>query len=305
MRVITTLSEIPENINSIVSIGSFDGVHLGHQQILKSLIDQKTPNAETLVITFWPHPKKVLTNSAPLLLSTLDERLEEIEKIGIDNVLVLEFTTAISNLSAEEFLENILIKKLHLQKIILGYDHKFGNDRKGDIAFLKEASRKHQFEVIEIPAQLIDNSTVSSTAIRKAIHEHDMSTAQQLLGRYYSIQGTVNEGQQLGRTIGYPTANLTFQENQKLLPPNGVYAVYVNIENEQFSGMMNIGHRPTVNGNTISYEVHIFDFNKNIYSKPLTVQFVQYIRDEVKFENIQALITQLQLDEKNIRALLK
>jgi riboflavin kinase / FMN adenylyltransferase len=304
VKVIYNLAEFPKDIQTVLSIGMFDGVHKGHQQIIQELKRHTSSNLKSVVLTFWPHPKKILsTQQAPKLLSTLEERIELLEDEGIDYVVVLPFTKELSELTARKFVEEILIEKLHINTIVMGYDHKFGNDRKGDINFLKSLSTELKFNVVEIPAHLIEQMTISSTEIRTALAQHQILTATTLLGRYYSIEGTVVKGRALGRTIGFPTANIQIHPD-KLVPANGVYAVWAEGELGMYPAMINIGNNPTIPGASHSVEVNIFDFNANLYDQILQVYFVDYLREEVKFSGIDALVAQLKLDEINARQLL-
>ncbi len=305
MKVLNHLNDFPADIQSVVSIGTFDGVHKGHQQIIRELKKQTNSGCQSVVLTFWPHPKKILSSqAAPKLLSTLDERIQLLEKEGVDYVLVLPFTKELSELSALAFVEEILVKKLHLHTIVMGYDHKFGNDRKGDLPFLKSLSTTLHFNVVEIPAQLIEETAVSSTQIRKALNHHNIQEASLLLGHYYSIRGEVVSGRKLGRTIGYPTANIELDHADKLIPAKGIYAVWAEGSFGIRPAMMSIGDNPTIEGAKFSIEVHIFDFNADLYTQHLRVYFVEYLRKEVKFDGLDALTTQLKQDEMNARNIL-
>lgn len=281
-----------------MSIGTFDGVHKGHQLILQELKKQTDHTHSSVVFTFWPHPKKILSDGpSPKMLSTLEERLSLIEKEGIDYTVVVPFTKELAALSARSFLEKILIDRLHLQKIIIGYDHRFGNDRTGDLQFLKNTSTEFNFEVYEIPAQYIDQTAVSSTKIRTALADHQCQEATQHLGHYYSITGEVVKGKQLGRTLGYPTANLKIKDIDKLIPCDGIYAVWAEGGFGIKPAMMSIGNNPTIEGASHSIEVHIFNLNEDLYTQEIKVYFVEYMRSELKFSNLNALIEQLKKDE--------
>lgn len=298
MKVLYNLNDFPADIHSVVSIGTFDGVHKGHQLILQELKKQTDTKHSSVVFTFWPHPKKVLSNGhSPKLLSTLEERLFLIEKEGIDYTVVVPFTKELSELSARSFVQEILVNKLHLHKIIIGYDHRFGNDRTGDLGFLKSISSEFQFEVQEIPAQYIEQTAVSSTKIRTALAEHECTEATLHLGHYYSIAGEVVKGKQLGRTLGYPTANLKVKDADKLIPSDGIYAVWAEGSFGIRPGMMSIGNNPTIPGATHSIEVHIFNLNEDLYTQEVRVYFVEYMRSELKFSGLEALIDQLKKDE--------
>lgn len=305
MKVIYNLNDFPSEVKSVLSIGMFDGVHKGHQQIIHEIKQHATAELKSVVLTFWPHPKKILsTQAAPQLLSTLDERLSLLEKEGVDYVMVLPFTAALASLSAYAFVEDILINKLNLHTIIIGYDHKFGNDRKGDLIFLKSIAPQFNFQVIEIPAQLIEQTAVSSTEIREALTHHNITEASLLLGHYYSIAGTVVKGRQLGRTLGYPTANLEIEAAEKLIPANGIYAVWAEGSFGILPAMMSIGDNPTIEGAEHSIEAHVFDFKGDLYTQNLRVHFVDFLREEIKFDGLDALISQLKVDEINARKIL-
>ena len=311
MQVFYDTAELKFPSNSVVTIGTFDGVHLAHQKILKSVTTAaKQAGGQSIVITFWPHPKTVLTDGKeiPLLLSTQEEKINLLEQNNIDILLILPFTKEFSLWGAEKFLKELLIEKIHAKKIVLGYDHHFGNKREGNIQYLKEKQAALGFDLEEISKQLIEDAAISSTNIRKAIYEGDCTLAQKLLGRPYSFTGTIIKGNQLGRTIGFPTANIHINEEYKLIPKNGVYAVEVELHdkhihtsphNRYFKGMLNIGHRPTVNGKNLSIEVNIFDFDEDIYGERLTVKLIERLRDEQKFNGLEGLMAQLKTDKEN------
>lgn len=298
MKVLYNLNDFPADIHSVVSIGTFDGVHKGHQLILEELKKQTDTQHASVVFTFWPHPKKVLSNGfSPKLLSTLEERLALIEKAGIDYTVVVPFTKELSELSARAFVQEVLVNKLHLHKIIIGYDHRFGNDRTGDLSFLRSVAAEFNFTVQEIPAQYIEQTAVSSTKIRTALAQHQCSEATKHLGHYYSIAGEVVKGKQLGRTLGYPTANLKVKDTDKLIPSDGIYAVWAEGSFGIRPGMMSIGNNPTIEGATHSMEVHIFNLDTDLYTQEVRVYFVEYMRAELKFSGLDALIDQLKKDE--------
>jgi riboflavin kinase/FMN adenylyltransferase len=298
LKVLYNLNDFPADIHSVVSIGTFDGVHKGHQLILQELKKQTDAKHSSVVFTFWPHPKKILVNGdSPKLLSTLEERLALIEKAGIDYTVVVPFTKELSELSARSFVQEVLVNQLHLHKIIIGYDHRFGNDRTGDLNFLKSVASEFNFEVQEIPAQYIEQTAVSSTKIRTALAEHECQEATLHLGYYYSMAGEVVKGKQLGRTLGYPTANLKVKDADKLIPSDGIYAVWAEGSFGIRPGMMSIGNNPTIPGATHSIEVHIFNLNEDLYTQEVRVYFVEYLRAELKFSGLEALIEQLKKDE--------
>jgi len=296
---------LPEFRNAVVTIGTFDGVHKGHQQILSQLKEEATNiGGETVIITFHPHPRKIVS-SVPgdvRLLNTLAEKIILLEKAGIDHLVVVPFDHHFANQSAEEYITDFLYKYFNPHTIIIGYDHRFGKGRTGDYHLLESYGKQLGFIVKEITKQLLNEIAVSSTRIRKAISENDITTANAALGYPYFFEGLVVEGNQLGRTIGYPTANLHIGSEEKLIPENGVYAVKVDIigENEStYGGMMNIGLRPTVDGKKRVIEVNIFDFDQNIYGKHLRIHVLQQLRSEIKFDGLEALKAQLARDKED------
>ena len=278
--------------NAIVTSGTFDGVHLGHQKILSRL--QETAEAsggETVVITFWPHPRMVVSKDSQnlRLLSTIDEKIELLRQNGVQHLVVVPFTREFSELSSNEFIQQILIDTIGTKKLVIGYDHHFGKNREGSFEYLQKNAHRFGFEIEEIPVQEIDNLTVSSTKIRQSLAEGKTSTANELLGRNYTFTGVIVKGRQLGRTIGYPTANVQVLEPYKLIPADGVYAVRVHVRGQWLKGVMSIGFRPTVNGIGRTQEVYIFDFQENIYGEKMTVEHVDFIRPELTFDGLEAL----------------
>lgn len=297
------LSEIP---NPVLTIGTFDGVHLGHQKILQMLNEEaKKIGGESVLFTFYPHPRMVLfpDSHGLKLIQTQEEKIEKLEKMGLQNLIILPFTKEFSNLSATEFVENYLVNRLHVKNLVIGYDHQFGKNREGSLEFLKSISSSYNFEVIEISAKEIDDVNISSTKIRTAIENGEISIVNMYLGQPFQLKGKVVKGKELGRIIGFPTANIQLESDLKILPKIGVYAVEIILPNKTLCrGMMNIGIRPTVsNENSLSIEVHIFDFNENLYDTFIVVRLLSYIRSEQKFSSVDELKKQLQQDEKNCR----
>lgn len=284
---------------NIITIGTFDGVHLGHKSILEKMKNATQNNQhESLVLTFFPHPRMVLQQDSSIkLLNTIDEKATLLEKFGIDNLIIHPFDEAFSNLSAEEFVKNILVDKLNIHKIIIGHDHRFGKNRTADINDLIAFGKKYSFEVEQINAHEIDEIAISSTKIRKALIEGNIKLANQYLGYSYYISGKVVEGKKIGRTIGFPTANIQINENYKLLPKNGVYVVSSEIDNVLYFGMMNIGKNPTIGENDQSIEVHFFNLNEDIYNKNLQILILEHIREEQKFNSLSELQAQLDKDK--------
>ena len=288
---------------TIVTIGTFDGVHIGHQKIIKRLVDiAHKKHLNSVVLTFFPHPRMVLQNNNDIkLLNTIEERETILSDLGLDYLVVKTFTKEFANLSAEEFVKNILVDKLNAKHIIIGYDHRFGKGRSANIDDLKSFGKQYNFEVEEISVQDIEDVSVSSTKIRNALNDGEVITANTYLGYDFYITGKVAKGKGLGRKIGFPTANIEIAEDYKLIPKNGVYVIKTSIENKLVYGMMNIGMNPTVNGTKKTIEAHFFNFNNDIYNQTLKIEFVARLRDEQKFESVELLKKQLKLDEKNAK----
>jgi riboflavin kinase/FMN adenylyltransferase len=310
MQVHFQIDNLPSFRNAVLTIGTFDGVHAGHTAILDQLKSEaNSQNGETVVITFHPHPRRILNNAdAPALLTSLEERIDRFNLIGIDHLVIVAFDTAFSTLSADDYVKKFLVDLFHPKVIVIGYDHRFGQGRNGDYAFLKQKGEAFGYKVVEIPEKMLDDSRVSSTQIRHALLEGDLVTANSLLSYAYQLQGEVIEGDKLGRTLGFPTANLALNDSDKLIPASGVYAVKVELKKEGMIrhelGMMNIGYRPTVNGRERRIEVHIFHFDEDIYHQTLKVSLLAYTRKEKKFAGLEALKTQLEQDKQDITNLL-
>ena len=306
MIVYKDSGSLPRLNKAIITIGVFDGVHLGHQKVLQQLLSEAEQMGGTpVLITFHPHPRKVLdqSGSSPLyVLNSLDEKLNLLEKFGIPYTVVVPFTEAFANFTAEEYVRDFLVEKFHPHTVILGYDHKFGKDRKGDYHLLDQLAAKYGFNAKEIPERIIRNITISSTKIREALLLGDIATANEFLGYAYPLSGEVVAGNKKGRTIGFPTANLALSDADKIVPGVGVYAVKVSLGNRSLKGMMNIGFRPTVGGTFRTLEVNILDFDEDIYGEVLTVHFLQRLRDEQKFNGLYELKAQLEKDREQARA---
>jgi riboflavin kinase / FMN adenylyltransferase len=300
MRIYHSIDDFTKLNNAVVTSGTFDGVHLGHQKIVGRLKEvAEKSNGETVVITFWPHPRLILKpeDSTLKLLNTFEEKAELLKQQGIQHLLRIPFTKEFSQITSQEFITNILVKIIGTKKLVIGYDHRFGNNREGSFEQLKISGPAYGFDVEEIERQDVDHVTVSSSKIRKALEAGDLETATHLLGRPYSISGQVVRGDKLGRVLGYPTANIDLDSRLKLIPADGIYAVTVQHEHSIFKGMLYIGNRPTVNGTKRAIEVNIFDFNKEIYGETLTVYFHQLIRSDSKFQDLEALKIQLHQDK--------
>ncbi len=308
MKVYRDFEEVGNIPNAVLTIGTFDGVHLGHQKIIERLKSEaKKINGETVLFTFFPHPRMVInpTNHGLKLIQTEAEKIENLERLGLDHLIIFPFTKAFSNLSADEFVKEYLIEKLHVKTIVVGYDHQFGKNREGTLKHLQKLSEILPFEVIEIPAHEVDEINVSSTKIRKAIEIGDVQTANNYLNEPFEISGKVVLGNQIGRTIGFPTANIEVDDALKIIPAIGVYAVEIVLADQRkLEGMMNIGIRPTVtDSEEIKIEVFIFDFSEPIYDQRIKVYLLQRIRGEHRFQSLEVLRAQLQEDEKTVRSI--
>jgi riboflavin kinase/FMN adenylyltransferase len=292
----------------VITIGTFDGVHLGHRAILDEVKRYAASiGGESMVITFEPHPRQILQPEVPIeILTPLPQKLELIQEAGIKHVAVAQFNKEFSCLTAEAYIEEFLVNKFNPNAIVIGYDHQFGHDRRGDIGLLQSYASKHDYSVHQIPAHMVHDAAISSTKIRNALAGGIVDEANSMLGRTYALRGTVIEGQQLGRTLGYPTANVHPLTSVQLVPANGVYAVRVRIATGKvYGGMLNIGVRPTVGGSlTRHIEVHLFDYSEDIYNSTVELQFVRKVRDEEKFPSLDALKEQLGRDEVLVREVL-
>ena len=308
MRVHTDLSILPVFKNAVITIGTFDGVHTGHQQIIAQMKEEAAAiNGETVIITFHPHPRKIISSKNIFILNTLKEKIELLERRTVDHLVVVPFNEDFAQQSPAEYVKNFLFEKFHPHTVIIGYDHRFGKDRRGDYHLLEDMAAESGFKVKEIPEHVLNKVIISSTRIREALLKSDISTANNYLGYPYFFEGKIVEGNKSGRTIGFPTANLQIEDEEKLIPGNGVYAVH--IENKEknsllLKGMMNIGIRPTINGINRMIEVNIFDFDENIYGQILRVYVKYYLREEIKFSGLAALKDQLLKDRKSATEIL-
>ena len=292
------------SLGSVITVGTFDGVHVGHRDLLARVASRALARSlPSLLVTFDPHPLEVVNPAAaPPLLSTTQEKLEAVAESGLEYAAVLPFTPALAALDAAEFVERILIERFCLRELIIGYDHGFGRRRAGDVKVLRELGKKHDFSVGVVDAVSADGLPISSSAIRRAVSYGDLSSAQRMLGRRYSFSGRVGHGEERGRLLGFPTLNVRIPSARKLLPPTGVYAVLVHSERGRFGGMMNLGPRPTFGELAISLEVHLFDASGEWYDSCVRVEFVQRLRDTIRFDSPDALVTQLRADERAARA---
>lgn len=303
MKTFQDISSFKTKEKTFVTIGTFDGVHFGHKEIINRLVDDaKKAGKKSVLLTFFPHPRMVLQKEASIeLINTIQERALLLENTGLDYLIIHPFSKEFSRLTALDFVRDILVNQLNISKLIIGYDHHFGKNREGNIEQLTEYSHTFGFSVEEIPAQDVNDVSVSSTKIRRALASGDLNTANNYLGYHFMISGKVVNGKKLGGKIGFPTANIDVLETYKLIPKAGVYVVKSEINNTGVFGMMNIGNRPTVSGKHQTIEVHFFDFNKDLYHKELVVELLYFLRDEHKFDSLKSLTLQLEKDEKIAR----
>lgn len=306
MQVHSQLNNLPAFRNAVITIGTFDGVHTGHQHILQQLQEAAAAcNGETVIITFDPHPREVLAGDKSVrLLTTLEEKISLLAHWGIHHLVVVPFTREFSELSATAYLEDFLISTFRPHTIIIGYDHRFGHNREGGLELLEAEQEKYGFQLLEIPQQVIHHAAVSSTRIRKSLQEGDVALASELLGYPYFLNGVVVHGDKMGRQLGFPTANIQLNDYRKLIPAQGVYAVTVDTgDGHLHKGALNIGTRPTFNGTELRIEVFILDFDREIYGSPIRVDFLAFIRSDRKFDNVEALIAQMKNDVEQARAI--
>jgi len=307
MAVFYNIHGLPEFKDAVLTTGTFDGVHKGHLAILEEVVDHaRKVGGTSVLLTFEPHPRKLLFPDQPLgIITPLHQKINLLSEAGIEHIVVVPFTKEFSALSASEYLSDFIVRLFHPHSIVLGYDHHFGNDRKGNIDLLKTCAEKNHYELIEIPAQLIDEAAVSSTKIRHAIMEGRMEDAAKMLGRYYILGGLVIHGNKLGRTIGYPTANLQPEDADQILPAIGVYAIRATYNGISYDGMLSIGYNPTVTDKKeLRIEANLFDFDLDIYGQRLDIVFIEKLRNEQKFASLEELILQLHRDKEDTMRLL-
>lgn len=300
LKIFNSIKDFSSTKKTILTLGTFDGVHIGHRKILEK-VTQNTVNSEyeSLVLTFFPHPRMVLQGQSDVkLLNTISEKIDLLEKEGIENLVIHPFDEMFSKLTAQEFVKTVLVDQFHIKKIIIGHDHRFGRNRTANIDDLITFGKQYDFEVEQISVQEIKDVSISSTKIRNALTEGDMALANEYLGYDYFLTGTILKGKQLGRTIGFPTANLQIEEDYKLIPRNGAYFVKSTINQKTVYGMMNIGYNPTVAGKHLSIEVHYFDFEADLYDQKISVSILEYLRPEQKFDSVELLKKQLGLDKE-------
>ena len=319
MQVHRDIDNLPLFNNAVVTIGTFDGVHVGHRQIINKLkVEAIKVNGESVIITFHPHPRKVISSAilGVRLINTLEEKIEVLSGLGVDHLVIVPFTDAFANQTAEEYIRDFLYEKFHPDTVIIGYDHRFGRERLGDYKLLEKTAPQFGFKIKEISKHILEEIAISSTNIREAVLHNDIAMANKLLGYTFFFEGEVIHGNKLGRQLGYPTANLKVQDPEKIIPGDGIYAVYVSIkrgiqneeavmdevnsfpfEDLQYKGMMSIGFRPTVDGKHRVIEVNVFDFNKDIYGKTMRVYVKKFLRAEVKFNTLEELVKQSDQDK--------
>lgn len=304
MRIYRDLERLPTFQNAVLTIGSFDGVHIGHQQIIQQIRQLAVERqGVSVLITFHPHPRMVVGNAPDhtlKLLNTLEEKAALLEQYGVDVLVIVPFSRAFAEQSPDAYIQDFLVKRFKPNVIAIGYDHRFGKNRAGDISYLRRFQEKYDFEVVEISRQDVDDSAVSSTKVRKAVAAGEVERAAQLLGHPFGITGKVVEGLRIGNTIGFPTANVEVLDPYKLIPPTGIYAVRVWHKNQRYNGMLYIGNRPTIDRDLAqTIEVNIFDFDARIYGEVLQVEFVDYLRGDAKFDSLEALKRQLEEDREH------
>jgi riboflavin kinase/FMN adenylyltransferase len=309
MKVYRGVEEFNPLNCAVVTSGTFDGIHYGHQRIIERLKEvAQQCQGETVVITYWPHPRFILNpdNQNLKLLTTLEEKIELFNSFGINHLLIIPFNTSFSHLSSKTFIEEIVVKQINTKKLVIGYDHKFGKNREGSFEYLKNNAHLYGFEIEEIPAQEIDEVAVSSTKIREALLNGQVEIANKYLCHPYNLRGKVVKGNQLGRKISFPTANILIESNFKLVPANGIYAVRANVRGNTYDAMLNIGFRPTINDNLEkTIEANLFDFQDDIYEEMMNISFLHYLREEKKFSNLDALKSQLFKDKENALLILR
>jgi riboflavin kinase/FMN adenylyltransferase len=307
MKIYNHIDEFKAVKNAVVTIGTFDGVHIGHRKIIARIKElAAATGGETVILTFFPHPRMILhpEDESLKLINTIHEKAELLEQLGVDHLIVTPFSRDFSNQTAESYVRDVLVNQIGTKTIVIGYDHRFGKDRQGGLQELLSMAPQYNFDVVEIPEQDIHDVAISSTRIRNALFANDIYTANECLGYPFFITGKVIRGDQLGRQLGYPTANISVEENYKLIPADGIFAVKVKVDGKPYSGMAYIGHRPTVNGMTRNIEVNIFDFKADIYNQQVRMEFLHFVRGDIKFESLDGLVVQLGKDKEAVLELL-
>lgn len=307
MIVHRSINEIAKIDNPILTVGTFDGVHIGHQKIIARINEiAKEKGGESVLLTFHPHPRLVLfpDDDSLKLINTIEEKTVLLDGFGLDHVIYMAFEKELSRMSPVEYVRDILVNKIGVSTVVIGYDHHFGRNREGDIELLRELGPIYDFDVIEIPVQEVDEISVSSTKVRRAIEQGEINFANEFLGHTFSLTGTVVEGKRVGREIGFPTANIKLNDPNKIVPGKGVYAVKGKAGGQELNGMLNVGVKPTIGENQQTIEVHFFEFNDDLYNQEVKIEFIERIRDEQKFENLEQLKDQLQKDQEEAQRIL-
>lgn len=307
MIVHRSINEIAKIDNPILTVGTFDGVHIGHQKIIARINEiAKEKGGESVLLTFHPHPRLVLfpDDDSLKLINTIEEKTVLLDGFGLDHVIYMAFEKELSRMSPVEYVRDILVNKIGVSTVVIGYDHHFGRNREGDIELLRELGPIYDFDVIEIPVQEVDEISVSSTKVRRAIEQGEINFANEFLGHTFSLTGTVIEGKRVGREIGFPTANIKLNDPNKIVPGKGVYAVKGKAGGQELNGMLNVGVKPTIGENQQTIEVHFFEFNDDLYNQEVKIEFIERIRDEQKFENLEQLKDQLQKDQEEAQRIL-
>ncbi len=299
MKVTKGLKNAVSSHPSILTLGTFDGIHQGHRTIISKLTSEsKKYDLKSIILTFFPHPRNIVSSKKIKSINTIDEKIQIFSELDLDELIIQNFNKSFSEMGAEEFIK-LLVNNLNLKKIIVGYNHRFGKNRLADIHVLRDYSIKYDFEVVEIKAFEVEKIKISSTKIRSAINDGDIDICNSYLGYNFNINGIVVKGKSIGKSIGFPTANINIAEEYKIIPKNGVYLVRCFFEKNKFYGMMNIGYNPTFGSNEKTIEVNIFDFNRDLYNKKIRIEFLKFIRDEIKFDNVEDLQNQLIEDREN------
>ncbi len=300
------IDSLPAFRHPVVTSGTFDGVHIGHRAILRKIINvAKEKNGESILITFWPHPRRIINPGEEIkMLSSFEEKVQLLEEVGLDHIIKIEFTREFASLTSHEFIQKVLVEKIGTEMLVIGYDHRFGRNREGSFEYLREHAHEYGFKIEEIPEQDIDDVAVSSSKIRKALMEGSLDIANEYLGQYYTITGIVVHGDKIGRQLQYPTANIVPVEETKLIPAHGVYATLADVGGQRWPSMTYIGPRPTLNREEVKIEVYLFDFDGDLYDKALTLSFIQRTREDIKFDSMEELKKQLQIDEEMTRKVL-
>lgn len=308
MQVYRAIQEVAFQKETILTLGMYDGIHVGHQEIIRHMVaGADMSNARTMLVTFYPHPQAVIKNDASIIdiLTPMDEKIEILGETGLDALFIMPFTLDLAAMEPETFVEDLIVKQIGIQRFVVGYNHALGRGRRGKEDLFTQLGEKHHFDLNVIPQVEVANHVVSSSKIRELIRRGDVHTANKLLGRQYRLRGNVKKGKQLGKTLGFPTANIEVSGDHKLIPGNGVYAVYVTIDGDKFPAMANIGSKPTIPDHQYGVEVHIHDINRDLYGVFIQIEFIERLRDEIKFTTMDDLAKQIAIDQKQSKEVLK